>query len=373
MSLLIDKHVKFFTLCLHSLPERAQSEDSNKLALVYFVLHGLALLGKPDLDQAHVSYVYEHLIDLPDDSIQAFRSSQTFALAPKKNEYDLPNLSATFFALANLLVLQHDYSKDLDRHRIMRFVSRCQIKDGPDKGSFRPVLGVEGSCWGESDLRLCYLAAGIRKMAGYDKLPEEEREDDIDVAQLTTFIELKVNFNGGLASSANTESHAGLTFCGLAALRLVGASLSDEWVELTKNWLVHRQVDYSSLFGEYEYYDEEDIGGFNGRENKYSDTCYAWWVVGLLKLLDTHGVGLIDAEKARNYLLEGTQHSLVGGFGKDPNAFPDPFHSFLGVASLSLLAQNLPNLEFDGRDSLQAIDEELVVTKALRDFLNSIW
>lgn len=380
MSLLIEKHIKNFRLCLHSLPARAQGEDANKLAIVYFVLHGLGLLDQihvsPDT-KLHIDYIYSHLINTKDTNIQAFRSSQTFKLQDEHNDYDLPNLSATLFALASLLILKDDYSQRLDRHKIMAFVARCQVKSGPLKGSFVPVLDVNGEPWGESDLRLCYIAASIRKMVGYDRLPESERVSDIDVNTMTHFILDKFNFNGGLASTSFTESHSGLTFCGLAALKLTGFDLDtkNDFVALTQNWLVHRQVDYPvELYGEepdYEYYEERDIGGFNGRENKFADTCYSWWVMSLLEMLGEGGLKLIDGERALTYLLEGTQHKLMGGFGKDTESMPDPFHSFLGLASVSLLKAS--GLEFDGMETLQEIDTELVITKKLREFMDAMW
>lgn len=381
MSFLPEKHANYFRLCLKSMPEKAQSEDANKLALIYFTLHGLSLLGKLESTvdrESAIEDVYDYLIQDPDSQIQAFRSSQTFKLSSKNKEYDLHNLLATFFALACLLALDEDYSTRLDREKIMRFVSRCQVQNGNDVGSFRPVLGADHEAWGESDLRLCYIAAGIRKMLGYDKLSAHERANDIDVKKLEEFILNKVSFNGGLSSSSHTESHSGLTFCGLASLRLLGIDLSthSDWVELTKDWLVHRQVDYPLVFYKgtaYEYYDHIDIGGFNGRENKFADTCYLWWVVGLLKLLDPRGVDLIDAEALLNYLLDKTQHKLIGGFGKNTEAFPDPFHSFLAICSISLLKHSLPHLSIGGADVLQPVDEELVITQRLRKFLDRIW
>lgn len=383
MALLIDKHAKYFQLCLNSLPLKAQSEDSNKLALVYFCLHGLSLIGRLEKGAQgpeHIQFIYEHMISLKDESMQAFRPSQTFALAPGANEYDLPNLSATFFALAVLLALEEDFSKRIDRHKVMAFVSRCQHTSGPQKGSFLPVLGPNGTPFGESDLRLCYIAASIRKILGYDKLEENERKNDFDVESMHSFILDKVNFNGGLASSSHTESHAGLTFCGIAALKLIGHEFlpDDQWVQLTVNWLVHRQVDYSSPlykedFEDYEYYEEEDAGGFNGRENKFGDTCYSWWVMALLVLIDKTNILLIDEKKACEYLLGITQHKLVGGFGKDGQAFPDPFHSFLAIASLALVNENFADSKVHGLEKLNAIDSELVITKKARFFMDSLW
>lgn len=380
MSFLAEKHANYFRLCLKSMPAKAQSEDSNKLALIYFTVHCLALLGRLEQEidrEAAVADIYAYLIPSYDGEISGFRSSQTFALDEKNADYDLPNLLATFFALATLLAFEEDFSKKLDRDRIMRFVSRCQIKEGENKGSFRPVIDPEGQPWGGSDLRLCYIAAGIRKMLGYDKLAN--RPFDIDVSSLEAFILDKVNFNGGLSSSSHTESHSGLTFCGIAALRLLGTDLlapkHSEWVELTKQWLVHRQVDYpAGLYKgtSYEYYQECDIGGFNGRENKFADTCYLWWVVGLLNLLSEDGVGLINDQGLLDYLLDRTQHKLIGGFAKDTEAFPDPFHSFLAVCSVSLLKHSL-HLSIEGSDVLEPVDGELVISHRLRNFLDHIW
>ncbi|OBA17957.1 terpenoid cyclases/Protein prenyltransferase [Metschnikowia bicuspidata var. bicuspidata NRRL YB-4993] len=380
MALLIDKHAKYFQLCLHSLPLKAQTEDSNKLALIYFSLHGLSLMGKLEKSSEtpeHIQYIYEHMIPLKDDTIQAFRPSQTFALAPENNEYDLPNLSATFFALVIFLVLEEDFLKKIDRHKIMAFVSQCQLKAGPHAGSFLPVLGPQGTTFGESDLRLCYIAASIRKILGYDKLSVAERQNDIDVESMRRFILDKVNFNGGLASYSHTESHSGLTFCGIAALKLIGHEFlhHDSWTQLTVEWLVHRQVDFpADLYKEeYDFYCEGDTGGFNGRENKFGDTCYSWWVMALLLLIDKSHIQLIDERKACDYLLQETQHKLMGGFGKDAQAFPDPFHSFLALASLTLVKDSFVDLQIEGFESLDKIDPELVITNKSRMFMETLW
>lgn len=380
MQLLHQKHARFFALCLSLLPQKAESEDANKMSIIYFVLNGLDLLGQLPLagdPQEIVSHIYSHLIPLQDGSMQAFRASETFELASETNAYDLPNLSATFFALANLLVLEENYLHRLDRHKIMKFVSSCQITEGHERGSFRPVLSRDNRAWGDSDLRLCYIASCIRKLVGYDVLAESERKWDIDVAQMQRSVLKLTNYNGGFSSDTHTELHAGLTFCGIAALLLTGYIFSptERWVSRTLNWLVHRQVDYPGSYDneDYEYFVDEDIGGFNGRENKFADTCYAWWVSALLELLlPGKGVQLLNPDPALSYLLEHTQHAIVGGFGKDGDAFPDPFHTFLGLGSISLIHGAFPDLPIPGVEHLRAIDAELVITQRLREFLNLI-
>lgn len=382
MSLLADKHARYFRMCLQSLPQSAQAEDANKLALVYFCLHGLDLLGKlPPNDVAAAEYIYTHLI--PETPVvggaetpqfQAFRASNTFRLAAPNNDYDLPNLSATFFALAALLALREDFRPRIDRHRVMRFVAQCQRTHGPEKGSFAPVLGPDGAPFGDADLRLCYLAAGVRRMLGYDSLLPLQRRHDVDVAALHAFVLDKVNYTGGMASYAHAESHLGLTFCGLAALALTGYDFAAAaWTRPTIDWLVHRQVDVGD--DTYEYHDTRDAGGFNGRENKFADTCYAWWVLALLEIVaaSAGGVHLASGPRAAGYLLERTQHKLVGGFGKDPDAFPDPFHLFLGLASISLMKADECLADLDGASELGGIDHELVISQQLREFMDQLW
>lgn len=376
MSLDISKHEKYFSLCFQSFPAKAEGEDTNKLALIYFVLYGLDIIGKLNLtteDQENYSeYIYSHLIDSEltrQLDILSFRPTNTFKL---NNEYDLPNLSATFFALINLLILKSDYSKKLNRESIMKFIKKCQREDG----SFAPVLDNNGEPFGETDLRHCYLAICIRKLLKYDEA--SEKTNDIDIKKCINFIESKVNYNGGLSSNKYTESHSGLTFVGLASLKLLNYKFDSDWVELTKNWLVHRQVDYpdqlysmseDSSFDNYSFYDLEDIGGFNGRENKFSDTCYSWWVTASLYIIG--GDHLFNVDKLIDYLLTQTQNHLLGGFGKSKDVFPDPLHSFLGLASLSLW-KHKESANFDGSLSLQDVNELLVITESLMNFLNNI-
>lgn len=383
---LVNKHQKYFQLCLNSLPAKAQSEDSNKLAIVSFCIQGLDLIGRLQLTleekESYGDFLYKHMIIDPNDEIQSFRASQTFKLPPTANNYDLPNLAATFFALSSLLAIGEDYSKRLDRHKIMRFVSKLQIRNGPEKGGFKPVLDLQGGqVVGESDLRHCYTALCVRKLLKYDELPPDERLYDVDVALAEKYILERVNFNGGLSSNRYTESHSGLTFCGLGALKLLNYDFdsNETWVANTIRWLVNRQIDYPSTIetyrgeGEYEYWDEEDIGGFNGRENKFGDTCYSWWCTASLKLLGDEYFDLVNFEAAEGYLLSKSQNKLVGGFGKDYQSFPDPFHSFLGIAALALW-RGSSTTSYAGEKSLSGIDELFVISRSLSEFLERmIW
>lgn len=369
-----DKHARYFSLCLMMLPTKAQSEDANHMGIVYFCLQGLSLIKRMDVvdknRDAYINYVYSQLQETED--LQWFSTSSTFI---GSGNYDMPNLSSTYFALASLLALKEDYTKRIKPDKVMRFVRQLQMKSGPFAGLFQTVLDPRiGSGFGDTDLRYCYLALCIRRLVKWEKLGINK--EDIDVELLQSFILRKVSYNGGLSSVDSTEPHAGLTFCGIAALSLLGYDFnSASWTQRTINWLVKRQSDYPSclynepdnegVFG-YEYYTEEDVGGFNGRENKFSDTCYAWWVTGSLSLISpTIGVSLINMDQAMSYLIQGTQNKIMGGFGKDPDLQPDPFHSFLGLASLSLWMLK------DSSSILDAIDSQLVISKSSLEFFNT--
>lgn len=70
---------------------------------------------------------------------------------------------------------------------------------------------------------------------------------------------------------------------------------------------------------------------------------------------------LVDSSSNRRYLLEKTQH-IVGGFGKLPGDPPDLYHSYLGLAALSLL--NEP--------SLKAIDAAMCISQDACRHLESL-
>ncbi|AOA64538.1 Geranylgeranyl transferase type-1 subunit beta [Komagataella phaffii CBS 7435] len=333
MSLDASKHVKYFQLCLDMLPSRFEEEDSNKLAIVYFSLLGLLLLRDKQSEdivninrEEKIEWIYKHY--LPDKS--GFRGSLLYDLQlnqPKdstnSNEYDVPNMAATLFSLQILYMFKDKRIMDrLDKNRIMSFVSQCQTEDG----SFKSCLGRDGIAFGDSDLRHCMIACTIRRiLSGCETTTFQ---DDINVEKLKDHIMQCLNYNGGLGGSPNEESHAGLTFCGLASLKLLGAELNpNEWRN-TIRWLCHRQIQSQS--------GDDNNGGFNGRENKSADTCYSFWVIGSLKLFNMEH--LIDQKQIKQYLITVTQNKFMGGFTKTSEVkISDPLHSSLALCTLSIL------------------------------------
>ncbi|KAK8671712.1 hypothetical protein V6N13_038299 [Hibiscus sabdariffa] len=138
------------------------------------------------------------------------------------------------------------------------------------------------------------------------------------------------SYDGGFGLMPGLESHGGGTYCAVASLRLMGYIEDDLLsknatsfvvnVPLLLDWCMQRHaID----------------GGFQGRANKYSDTCYAFWVGAVLKILG--GYKLIDKIALRRFLL--TCQYEFGGFRKYPRELPDLYHSYYGFTAFSLLEE----------------------------------
>lgn len=91
-------------------------------------------------------------------------------------------------------------------------------------------------------------------------------------------------------------------------------------VSLLLDWCLQRQAD---------------DGGFQGRPNKPSDTCYAFWIVGVLRMLGGHK--FIDDKALHRFLL--TCQSEYGGFSKFPDQLPDLYHSYYGFSAFCILKE----------------------------------
>lgn len=335
------RHVRYYKMCNLLLPSRVEKEDSNRIALLYFTLFGLDMLRSLDkviyLSEeqrlAVIEWIYSSYCG------NGFRGSPTYDLHTEL-PYDPAHLPSTYFALCLLSMLRDTLMPTrIDRFAVMLYLRKCQLPDG----LFTSTIDQNDQPFGEKDLRICLIASAIRKMLQVDCLPLELRSKyDIDVDALATHVRSCLRYNGAFGGDLAEEAHAGHTFCALATLRLLD-NINDETIDCefvnTILWLVNRQFwvdEYNKEnFIQNENLSFEDLGGFNGRENKASDTCYAFWVIGSLKLLKREY--LVHKEALEMYLLQGTQNLLVGGFGKAVGEMPDPLHSTLGLAALNLV------------------------------------
>lgn len=237
------------------------------------------------------------------------------------------NLPSTYTALASLALLRAPLDR-LDRPALHAFLASCQAPDG----SFSPTPDTLGLF--QNDVRMAYTASLAAKVAGGKPL--------FDVPAAVEFVRRCETWEGGYAGRPGIESHGrfavlswanppgGTNYCALAALSLLGA-LDKADVAGSSRWLLQRQ-----------------IGGFQGRPGKLEDVCYSFWCGGALAVsagcsrvqavLTTHQTlglaSLVNEEPNAQFLLDS--QSPIGGFGKEPDVHPDPFHSYLAIAALSL-------------------------------------
>ncbi|KAL1895922.1 geranylgeranyl transferase type-1 subunit beta [Sporothrix stenoceras] len=343
------------------------------------------------------------------------------------------NIAATLFALQLLALLANDEtsgetsgkserSEDrkegaflgVNRNATLRWLRRLQR----DNGSFgeyvsevvdpRVAGGKRSVIGGGADMRYCYIAAMIRWMLGGGSGDEDAQ--DIDVDALVLYMRRGQTYDGGFSESSTHESHAGYAFCAIAALELLGrAPEGDPTTTRSQSgndlfargiadlpgllrWLGSRTFLYKT--GDDSDEEEEwhesivtdvtpesllqpachPLLGFNGRCNKHADSCYTWWTVGTLAILQRHGYGLADDttanwEASRGFLLEQMQH-VIGGFSKTPGSPPDVYHSYLSLAALA--TQGEPTLKaFDPAMSV-SLDTVRTIEAARRGLLRGL-
>ena len=75
-------------------------------------------------------------------------------------------------------------------------------------------------------------------------------------------------------------------------------------------------------------------GGLNGRPEKLQDVCYSWWCLSSLAALNR--LEWIDRQALTDFILE-CQDEEKGGISDRPDTMADVFHTFFGLAGLSLM------------------------------------
>ncbi|KAJ8536093.1 hypothetical protein K7X08_034494 [Anisodus acutangulus] len=209
-----------------------------------------------------------------------------------------PHVLYTLSAIQVLVLFDKLHVLDIDK--VSNYIAGLQNEDG----------SFSGDIWGEVDTRFSYIA--ILSLALLHRL------DKIDVGKAVKYILSCKNVDGGFGCTPGAESHAGQIFCCVAALAITG-SLHHVDKDLLGWWLCERQVK---------------SGGLNGRPEKLPDVCYSWWVLSSLIMIDR--VHWIDKGKLVKFILD-CQDKENGGISDRPDDAVDVFHTYFGVAGLSLL------------------------------------
>lgn len=347
------KHITYWKRCLKTyLPHYYIPNDSNRLSLAYFVISALDLLDvltsstTAEEREGYAQWIYA--CQLPEGGFRGSPGSDFGLHRTDDNKtWDPANVPATYFALATLLILGDNLER-VKRRECLDWLTKMQRPDG----SFGETH-VNGNIEGGMDMRFGYTAMGIRWILRGRALGEVDGVADVDVDKLVRCVRQSNTYDGGISEMPFHESHGGFAFCAIAALSLASrtrslkcgshpdgalAGISD--VDLTLRWLVSRQTTH--LDEDIDLGDVEDSTvqpvlpwvGLNGRCNKIADACYSWWVAASLSLLGR--LDLLSLHPAQKYLLDRTQHA-IGGFGKQPGDPPDVYHSYMGLAALSLM------------------------------------
>jgi geranylgeranyl transferase type-1 subunit beta len=365
-------HTKYFLRCLRSLlPTDYTTTDSSRLTLGFFILSALDLLGAlPQLtvDEKHNIKKWILSLQHPQGGFVGSPNhkygDEESKIASKKmpetlRAKDPASLPATFFAILALNFFAPINSfNTISRQATLAWLRKLQRPDG----SFGEFIDSTGAIRGGRDMRYCQLAAAIRYLLRGDLAVAGQRSvKDIDVEALVRHVRSAQGFDGGLGESGEGESHAGYTYCGVATLYLLGRTAQGEGLcdpDAAVKWLVSTQTAYLDDDPEQEDQDSnqptapiefsklalEEVPtyiGSAGRLNKAPDTCYSFWVLASLSMLlspSSTPLSVIDITPQRRWLLKKTQH-MIGGFGKEPGYPPDIYHSYLGLAALSVMGE----------------------------------
>lgn len=125
------------------------------------------------------------------------------------------------------------------------------------------------------------------------------------------------HYESAFAQEPGLESHAGSTYCVVAALCLADSLNQIPCRATLERWILSRQCKGS---------------GFQGRPEKEADTCYSFWCGASAKILGCHDK--IDSISDVNWILSAA--SPMGGIAKVPDEMPDILHSYLSYVALAL-------------------------------------
>lgn len=232
----------------HKLGPIGKAFDGGQPWMIYWIVHAIDVLDYPPkyLEDEKLLSKCVQLISLCQSPQGGFQGGP----------YQLPNLLPTYAAILSIISLGSEEGyKMIDREGMYRFLMG---RRNPNlKGSF--LVHEKGEC----DMRGAYTAIIIADVLN---IMTDELKDGVGdyIASLQTY-------EGGLGATSHEEAHGGYTFCGFAALCLLGEAHKVDLHKLTV-WACNRQLPTE--------------GGFNGRTNKVVDACYTFWVGALFHLIN---------------------------------------------------------------------------------------
>ncbi|KAH7830772.1 putative Geranylgeranyl transferase type-2 subunit beta [Monocercomonoides exilis] len=284
-----EKHVQFVHKLMHA-PETLESimTEHLKMNAIYWGLSVLDLLDSlPSKEES-------------DEIMKWIMSCRNrdggFGGAPMHDSHILYTLSA----IQSAVILGHLDQIDCDS--VVNYIVGLQKPDG----SFM------GDKFGEIDTRFVYCSCLSLSILG--------KLDAINQKSAAEYIEKCKNWDGGFGQKESSESHGGQIFCCVGALSLLNRLDIVEKDKLAW-WLSERQTS---------------VGGLCGRPEKDPDVCYSWWILSSLAILDR--LKWISCDALSAFILH-CQDPENGGISDAPDNVADVYHTFFGIAGLSLMGK----------------------------------
>ena len=320
--LLIDLHTKFICCLDHGTNDlHFYKFQFLKMNVIYWGLSALSLIKRegqllnPDKSQ-YTSPIEVHSKDkIIDFVMSCYNPDGGFGGNIKHDSHILYTLSAI-----QILVML-DARDLLDIDKTTKYIKLLE----QDDGSFA------GDVWGEIDTRFIYCALSALSLLG--------QLGTVNSKRITGYILTCVNWDGGFGVGPYSESHAGQIFCCLGALSILNQMDKIDQNKLAR-WLAERQLP---------------CGGFNGRPEKKADVCYSWWVLSSLAMMNK--LDWINKNKLIEYILS-CQDDADGGIADKPGNIADVYHTFFGLAGLSLLGYEEYN--FSGINPIYALPPKVL-------------
>ena len=238
-----EKTLAFLRKGLKELSEGYECLDASRPWLVYWIVHSIELLGELDsISEDDKSAIVKFLGNCQDpDGGYAGGPSQVAHLAP------------TYAAVNTLVIIGTEEAYNVtNREKLVAWLDKLRNEDG----SF--TMHVDG----EVDIRGVYCALSAARLLNvYSE--SLFRNTDQWLLRCQTY-------EGGFGGVPGMEAHGGYSFCGLAALILLGKERLCNLDNLLL-WAASRQMRCE--------------GGFQGRTNKLVDGCYSFWQGGMFPLL----------------------------------------------------------------------------------------
>ncbi|KAK3954062.1 terpenoid cyclases/protein prenyltransferase alpha-alpha toroid [Pseudoneurospora amorphoporcata] len=256
----VHRHLRYWKMCIRApLPHVYLSNESNRLALAYFIVNSITLLTPPPSERT--AETPEPLISREDKTLMrkwvlhhqhptggfCGTSSLVFPL----NSYDtynfdtktsdepdhagLANITSTLFALQLLALLADEEDETaaenvfegVNRTGTLRWLKSLQREDGSFGEALSDLPGHGRFIAGGYDMRYCYIATAIRWILRGDV--EEGSPgwvEDFDTEALARYILNSQTYDRGFAGNSQDEAHAGYAYCAIAALTLLDRPLT---------------------------------------------------------------------------------------------------------------------------------------------------